>query len=211
MSPRLPLEVIERITGHSRDHPQTLRNISITCHALRPRSLCLMVAHPSFQSRDQIFDFCDFLQANAHLKSFVRSISVAANDFAPIPLLKILPNVSEIKLISQQPITDRADPSMADPPVTILNPASLTCCREFGTRIHTLNLFKLSFPTVLAFARLLLSFANLAHLTCTGIEVLNAEANPALLDVMQRRLSRQLRLKALTVSLPAWFWRVYHG
>ena len=100
-SPLLPWEVIERVIGHSGDHPETLHSFSLTCRQLRPRALCFMVADAKFKTRDQIFDFCDFLQAKPHLKPLVRSIAVDPVHFAPFPLLHILPNLSAISFISQ--------------------------------------------------------------------------------------------------------------
>ena len=96
MSPVLPWEVIERVVDQSCDDSGTLHNFSLTCRQLRPRALCFMVASADFKNRDQIFGFCDFLQTRPHLKPLVLSITVNLVDFAPFPLLYILPSLSEI-------------------------------------------------------------------------------------------------------------------
>ena len=78
-SPLLPWEVIERVISHahSDDDPEleTLFSFSLTCHQLRPRALCFMVADVGFKNRDQIFSFCNFLQAKPHLTHLVHSIT----------------------------------------------------------------------------------------------------------------------------------------
>ena len=194
-SPLLPWELIERVIGHSGGHRETLRRFSLTCHNLRPRALCLLVADVHFKSRDQIFDFCDFLQANPHLKTLVCSITVKPGDFAPFPLLSVLPNLSKLKFYPP-PNTRQRDRKAA----TVLNRSTVACCRSLGTNIQTLHLSQLSFPTCLDFARLLLMFANLTHLCCSGV-FLRAEKNQTHVDVVKRRISDRLHLS--TVSFAA--------
>ncbi|KAI1795679.1 hypothetical protein LXA43DRAFT_732566 [Ganoderma leucocontextum] len=191
-SPLLPWEVIKRIMSQCGDHPATLYNFSLTCHQLRFRSLCFMVADPEFQSRGQIFDFCDFLRAKSHLKPFVRSIACFPDHFAPFPLLRILPNL----------------PALVFPPPkstivcgyvpTVLNRSTLICCRQLSTHIQILRLNQLSFPTSSEFARVLLAFTRVIRL-CTDV-VIRAQGSQAHRDVIKQRLSERLRLRALTIG-----------
>ena len=188
----LPCEVIERIIGHSGDHPQTLHNFSLTCRNLRPRALCLMVADVRFKNRAKIFNFCDFLQAKPHLKPLVRSIAIHPNDFPPIPVLNILPNLFELQfgtLIQRVPGQKTL--------FTILNQSTLTGCKYLGTNIRVLRLSDLSFLTCLDFARILLAFPNLTDLACSDI-IIEEEGDRAPLDVLKRRLSEQLRLRTVS-------------
>ena len=207
ISPTLPWEVIERVIGCSIGHPETLLNFSLSCRDLRPRSLCVIVKEVSIRERSRAFDFCDFLQAKPHLKPLVRAIAMDLNDFAPFPLLRILPNLSELTLSlprydsSRRTEGNRANIDTRSPRRTLLNRSVLTSCRCFGTRIQTLHLSKLSFSTILEFGRIILAFINLANLACEDITI-DADGNQAHLEVLKRRLSERLRLKALTVSLP---------
>ncbi|KAI1781619.1 hypothetical protein LXA43DRAFT_908258 [Ganoderma leucocontextum] len=141
-APQLPWEVIERIIDHSGDHPKSLRSFSLTCRQLRPRSRCVLFTRLDFKSRDCVFAFVDFLQDNPHLTPFVRSIVVRPSDFAPFPLLHILPNLSEIGFTSRECFTARPDTVSA-----LWHQSSLTCSQRFGTHIQTLHLFCLSFAT----------------------------------------------------------------
>ncbi len=195
-TPLFPWEVIERVIGHSGDHPTTLRNFSLTCHDLRPRALCLLVADVRFEDRDQIFDFCDFLKANPHLKPLVRSVDVEPAHFAPVPLLSILPNLSTLKFTSRPP---RSIGRTADD--TLLNQTILTCCRHLGTHIRTLHLSNLSFRTHLDFARVLLTFPHLTGLGCFRVVALIGAKgnNEEHLILFKQRLFQRLHL--LTVSL----------
>ena len=192
-TPLLPWEVLERIIGHSGDHPQTLRNFSLTCRDLRPRALCLLVADVCLNNRGKTFDFCDFLQASPHLKPFVRSVALNPKDFAPFPLFSVLSNLSQVKFTLTQPIKPQIRA------VTDLNRCSLTCCKVFGTHIQALHLSHLSFSTYFDFARVLLTFTTLTNLVCTGVVIIS-EGNKASLSVLERRLSKRLHLR--TVSLP---------
>ncbi|KAM5540189.1 hypothetical protein V8D89_006008 [Ganoderma adspersum] len=192
-SPSLPWEVLERIIGHCGDPPKTLHNFSLTCRDLRPRALCLLVADVVFKGRRPIFDFCDFLQANPHLRPFVRSIVVNPDDFSPFPLISILPNLSKVKFTRIQP----APPQIRS--LTVLNQSSLTCCERFGIHIQTLHLSKISFPTYPDFARVLLTFTNLIDLVCSSVAI-RAEGNRAPLDVLKRRLSERLHLRTIDID-----------
>lgn len=189
----LPWEVIERIIGHCGDHPKTLRSFSLTCRDLRPRALCLLVSDVHFVDRDQIFNFCDFLEASPHLKPFVRSIAVDPDDFAPFPVLHILPNLSSLTFV---PLVDR---QTGPQPAMPLNRSSLTCCRHFGTYIQTLCLTDLIFATHLEFARILSAFTNVAHLVCSKV-LIESEGDRTPLEMFKRRISQ--RLKLITVSVP---------
>lgn len=189
----LPWEVVERIIGHCGDYLKTLRSFSLTCRDLRPRALCLLVSHVRFVERDQIFDFCDFLQASPHLKSLVLSIAVDPDHFAPYPLLSILPNLSTLTFVPT-PVDRQTRPQLAMP----MNRSSLACYRHLGTHIQALHFSNLIFTTYLEFARILSAFTNVVHLVCSKVFV-KSEGNRSPLEVFQRRLSR--RVKLLTVSL----------
>ena len=190
--PLLPWEVIERVISHSSDDFKTLRNFSLTCHDLRPRAFCFLVAYyVYFKGRDRIFDFCDFLRDNPHLKPFIRSVTMEFRDFSPCPLLSIVPNLSEIKFVGH----------WSDTISTILHQSILKFCKANATHIQTLHLSQLFFPTFLDFARLLLTFTNLNDLCCSGV-IIEAERDQEHVDGMKRRLSDRLHLSA--VSLPAY-------
>ena len=188
----LPWELIERIIGHSCDDPNAIRNFSLTCRELNPRSICLLVAEPRLYSRDKIFDFSDFLQAKPHLQPLVRSITVGPDDFAPFPLLRILPNLSKIEF---------AD-AYATPPDMVLNRSTLTICQLLGTRIQSLSFCNINFTTSIRFLQVLSAFPSLVHLSCLDV-FFEGEGGRAATDVAKRRLSRRLRLR--TVSHPAYF------
>ena len=195
-SPRLPWEVIERVIDRSGDDPKSLCSLSLTCRQLHPRSRRLLFTRLDFKSRDRVFAFVDFIQDNPHLKRSVRSIVVRPADFAPWPLLHILPNLSEVGFTSRECFAARPDAVSAS-----WHQSSLTCSQRFGSHVQTLHLFCLSFATYLSFARALLAFASIAHLTCTHV-VIHKAGDRGPLDVITRRLSAQMQLKTLTVSVP---------
>ena len=188
-SPRLPLEVIEMIISHS-SHPKTISNFSLTCRVLRPRGLCLLVADVTLHSRNKLFDFCDFLQAKTHLKPFVHSILVRPNDFAPVPLLHMLPNLPEIRFIESPSFDGYVVPAN-------LNQSTLTGCRLFSSNIQSLSLSNLHFITPLQFLRVLSAFPSIQHLVCLNI-FCGKEGELAPLDVAKRRLAQKLHLRTVS-------------
>ena len=148
MAPALPWEVIERVIGHSAHHRAMLWSFSLTCHDLRPYSLSILVSDVDLKNRDQIFDFCDFLQAKPHLKCFALSLTLNPNDFVPIPLLSLLPNLSSLTLFCPEDHHHAVKPSS----LVILNRSTIICCQLYGAQIDTLHLSVLRFAAFPDFA-----------------------------------------------------------
>ncbi len=198
-APLLPWEVIERAVDQFHGHPKTLRSLALTCRQLLPRTRVVMFARVRFETREHVFAFVDFLQKNPLLKPVVRSIAVWPPDLAPVPLLRILPSLSEIEFTSDDQNTDLdLAPHM--------HQSSLTCFLLLGTHIRTLSLSRLDFETCISFARVLLAFVNVTHLACNGVNIVEmaAESNggsPSLPVIIKRQLSQRMQLEALTVSL----------
>ena len=202
-SPLLPWEVTKRIIVHSEscDSDGPGRDLKATCNfSLTCRELCahgvdvsLLVADVAFSNRGKSVEFCAFLRAKSRLKPFVRSIAVDPDDFAPFPVLHILPNLSSLTFV---PLVDR---QTGPQPAMPLNRSSLTCCRHFGTYIQTLCLTDLIFATHLEFARILSAFTNVAHLVCSKV-LIESEGDRTPLEMFKRRISQ--RLKLITVSVP---------
>ena len=199
VAPRVPIEVIERIISHAGDDPGTLHGFSLTCRTLRPRSFCLMLAYGvKFNSRNHVFDFCDFLKDHPHLPPLVHSIAVHPEDLAPFPLLRILPNLSQINF----------EPIIRERPV-IIPPSIQWSLQSHGTRIETLHFHGICFRTIGDFVRLLLAFTGLEDLSLDFIYLFGEVENistPALLWRSEERLRKQLLgVKALTVCALAPF------
>ena len=193
-SPRLPLEVIEQVIDGSADHPKTLQHLALTCCRLRPRARLVMFARVRFKNHDQICEFVDFLQDNPHLKLVVRSITMPPIAFPGPSLLSILPNLSSIKCAPPQNSPAGGAHFLA------LHHTSLACSRRIGRCIQTLCLSNIFFRTSPEFIQLLLAFQNITHLFCDHIGIKTAR-NDTRLDAIRERLSKQMRLKALTVSV----------
>ena len=200
----LPWEVIERIISHCDCdskwwlNPKLILNFSLICRELRPRSLCLLVSHPVLSSSNKVFDFCDFLRGKPHLKPLVHSISVNPKDFAPVPLLRIVPNLSEIRFMvppTREKIRFTVSSAFAERSFkpTVLNQSSLKSCQLLSGRIQTLCLSMLSFTTCLQLLRVLSAFERIERLVFSNV-VINAEGEQAPLDVARQRLSQRLRL-----------------
>ena len=201
-SPRLPWEVLERIIGHSSN--RTILNCSLTCRDLRPHSLCLLITDVKFHSRGKLLDFCDFLTAKPHLKPLVRSIVVHPDQFAPNPLLRMLPNLSEIKFAETTMST-----TVARKPI-VLHKSTLAGCQFPSARIQSLSLANLHFRTPIQFLHVLSTFTSIKHLVCSDVWIKPSampgpngwsESAPQTVDVAKRRLAQKLRLR--TVSPPA--------
>ncbi|TBU55057.1 quinon protein alcohol dehydrogenase-like superfamily [Dichomitus squalens] len=189
-SPRLAWELIERIISHSGDDRRTLYSFSLTCHQLRPRSLCLMVADVDIMDRAQVITFRDFLEAYPHFCPFVYSIKADPTTFMPFPLLYILPNLTN---------TQWSSPATPQPLGGLSLPLPLlTCCHKFGTNITSLSLVSLSSKTTQELCRVLLAFTAIKDLRCERLGIGGTVANGAVLE--QRLRSQRLKLRNINIG-----------
>ena len=195
----LPWEVVERIIEHASDDLGLLRSFSLSCRQLRPRSFSLIVAQYVFlDSRDKVFAFYDFLQRKPKLRSFIQSLIVSPAHFSPFPLVHVLPHLSTLHLISRGPRSHR---SRVKKPNLDLHSTILSCYRLFGKCIQSISLDRLSFRTSCDLVRLVLAFPNMTQLICHDIVITSTLKKTPATEVMGFKLSKQLRLETLHVSI----------
>ena len=186
----LPWEVIERVIDHSADSTKTLYSFALTCRDLRPHSTVLLLRCIKPKTRDQLFTICAMLKTNPHLQPCVRSASIPVHEFSPHPLLRILPNLSEIEF------TDIPDKERA----LAFHPSILKCCRPLGQHIRTLSLRNLLFFSLSGFSDALLLLPRIESLSCERLRV-DRPRDHVHEEFAIQRLSKRLNLKVLTVSI----------
>ncbi|TBU36651.1 hypothetical protein BD309DRAFT_877989 [Dichomitus squalens] len=185
----LPVEVIESVIDCCSDDTDTILALALTCRDLHPRSILVLFTDVRPQSRDRLIDLCDVLKAKPERQPFVQSLSIRWKDFAPYPLLSILPSLRHItfdtfELFKERPI--------------LCHPSTLLCCRRFGCGIRSLTITYAQFSTCTAFLQFLAAFPSIDHLICERLNIYQrGEASP----LVQKSLSRQLRLRTLNVSV----------
>ncbi|TBU56950.1 hypothetical protein BD310DRAFT_881649 [Dichomitus squalens] len=182
----LPVEVIESVIDRCSRDTKTLLAFALTCRDLHPRSIIVLFTKVRPHSRDRLFDLCDVLKAKPERQPIVQSLSIDWDDFAPYPLLSILPALRHITFdtYGHRPV--------------LCHPSTLRCCRLSGTGIRSLTIEDAIFSTCTAFLQFLSAFPSIKHLTCVNLEIRQkGEASP----LVQKSLSRQLRLRTLNVSV----------
>ncbi|TBU36118.1 hypothetical protein BD309DRAFT_49648 [Dichomitus squalens] len=178
----LPVEVIESVIDRCSRDTKTLLAFALTCRDLHPRSIIVLFTKVRPRSRDRLFDLCDVLKAKPERQPIVQSLSVVWKEFAPYPLLSILPALRHI---------------MFEGPMEC-HPSTVLCCRLSGIGIRSLTIKNAKFSTCTAFLQFLAAFPSIEHLTCDGLDIRQkGEASP----LVQTSLSRQLRLRTLDVSV----------
>ncbi|KAI1791026.1 WD40-repeat-containing domain protein [Ganoderma leucocontextum] len=192
MSLPLPWKVIERVIEHSADSIVTLYSFTLTCSELRPRSTILLLRRVEPKNREQLFALCAVLQARPHLQPCVRSIKIRPSEFSPIPLLRILPNLSEIEFADSFEFAKSESTKY-----TTFHPYVLTYCRQFGEHIQTLSLENILFSSLYALSGILLSFPRIQSLSCAELYV--KKDGVLHQELIQRRRSARLGLKTLTI------------
>ena len=86
-------------------------------------------------------------------------------------------------------------------PAVVLHPLILGWYRSFGTRIHTLSLHCLTFPNLRELFRLLLVFPNIKQVICSDIRTLWHPRTVPVTEMLEAKLSNQLRLETLEVRV----------
>ena len=198
MSLVLPWEVLERIIDHAHDDLALLRYFSLTCRQLRPRSLWLLMNHFHFVDRDQTYAFCDFIQAKPKFLPLIQSLFVCPGGFPPYPLLDMLPNLSSLRFIIGR-FKEYASRDVR--PTVHLHPSTLLSYQISGKAIRTVSLDCLSFQTACDVFRLILAFPNVTKVICHDILVKSHTISAPAMDLVESKLSKQLRLKGLEVRL----------
>ena len=192
-SPSLPWEVIERVINHSANSAKTLKSFTLTCSDLHPRSTMLLLCHAKVNNRRHLFGLCAFLETKPRLLPCIRSVSIPVHEFSPYPLLRMLPNLSEVGF------TDtfiNPGQSIEQRPATF-HPSVLKCCRPSGEHVQTLSLHRIHFPSLSAFSDVLLLFPRIKSLSCKHLHVNKDYVHDQLVT---HRLSKRLHLRTLTVS-----------
>ena len=197
----LPWEIIERIINYASDDLDLLRSFSLTCRQLRPRSFSLIIAqHVFLCSKDRMLAFRNILLANTKLQRLVHSITISPADFPPFPLVKVLPHLSTLGLISHG--YEKCN-GPQERPAIVLHSMLLGWYRSLGTRIRTLSLDHLSFPDCRELCRLLIAFPNVIQITCNDIYITSPANRGPAMEVVKAKLSDQLRLETLEVRVQA--------
>ena len=201
MSLLLPWEVIERIVEHASNDLQLLCSFSLTCRQLYHCSFSLIIAqHVFLCSKERMSCFRNLLSTNTRLQPLVHSIAISPADVPPLPLVKMLPRLSTLVLVSHgyQMYDNRWER-----PAVVLHSMILSWYRSFGTHIRTLSLDHLSFPTSREFLRLLLAFPNINKLVCSDIYIISPTRDVPATRMVQVKLSNQVRLEMLEVRFCA--------
>lgn len=149
-----------------------------------------------FTRKGQDFPLCDFLKAQPHLKPFVRSILVDPEEFAPVPLLRLVPNLSRIKFGNPYWHEENSATNTRK-----LNQSILVCFHPLSAHIQTLCLSDLYLETYLHFFRFLSAFPRIIHLICDNNRI-NGEGEPRHLEMAKQRLSQRLRLVTVSFRAP---------
>ena len=135
----------------------------LTCRQLRPRTHCVRFYQIVCRDRDHVLVFCNLLQVNPDLRSFVRSIAVQPSLLSSFPLLHIPLHLPEHVRVFRQELSRSCDGSGFAPAIL----ASLIS----GDSGPTYKAYGLSFATNLQFARPLLAFPSVVYLSFADINI----------------------------------------
>ncbi|PIL33094.1 hypothetical protein GSI_04543 [Ganoderma sinense ZZ0214-1] len=169
----LPTEVLEAIIDQASDNPTTLRQLSLTCATLLPRSRLRLFSGIVIRTVEQLEASHDFLDSNPWLVSLVRKVTlftiisednpkpnIRLLDIVPIHLLNRLPNLLAWTMTSQSRWTI---------PTVSLHRSVFWRYQKHSNRIRRLELSDIHFDRLSDFKRLVSAFTRIDILACNGI------------------------------------------
>ena len=204
----LPLEIVENVIDNAQDDVPCLRNLSLTCHDLLPRTRYHLFRTVSFKSIMELDGLCSFLKSNPCLRSLVHFVVARSVPGQPhrltlleilaVPLLSLLPNLQGWTLstvgLEHEP---RKWSSFSN--------RTLAGLRHYSSGIRVLRISSVHFQTCSEFVRLLAAFRALRNLSCTDVHF-EREKDIDVSDPLKKRLSSQLSLHRLSASPSDLFW-----
>ena len=210
IQPRLPTELLEAVIDEASDDPRTLRNLSLTCITLVPRSRVRLFSGFVIRTVQQLEESREFLDLCPWLPPLVRKViispTISWGDSRPnIPILDVVP----IHLFTQLPnlrawtmeTTQRMVFASGGPgPSLSLHHSALRCYRKYGGHIRSLKLSYIQFRNKSDFRGLISAFTSLDSLTCDHIEFHSSEQQPVIAATVTTNI-RPLQISTLNVSL----------
>ena len=206
MSTQLPLEVLEAVIDQASDNPMSLRNLSLTCATLVPRSRYHLFSHFIIRTVQQLEESSEFLDSCSWLPPLILKVSLFATipqnnskrhillDVVPIHLLTRLPN-----LRAWTTGTEDWEPTVVVPSLA-LHHFALRCYRKHGGHIRSLELSFIEFRSKSDFKGLISAFTDLDSLTCYGIRFYSEEEQPVMTSTVATNI-QSLQISTLKVSL----------
>ena len=204
IQPRLPTELLEAVIDEASDNPRTLRNLSLTCITLVPRSRVRLFSGLVIRTVQQLEASREFLDSCPWLPPLVLKVSLCFtipkySDKRNTRLLDIVPVHLFIRLPNLRGWTMETEGGLWDRPLS-LHHSALRCYRIYGGHIRSLELSRIQFHSKSHFKGLVSAFTGLDSLTCYSIQFHSREQQPVIAATVTTNI-RPLPISTLNVSL----------
>ena len=206
IQPRLLIEVLEAVIDEASDNSRTLRNLSLTCITLLPRSRVRLFSGLVIRTVQQLEESPEFLDSRPWLPPLVRKVTIFVtipedNDKLNIRLLDVVP----IHLFSRLPnlcawTMETENLSCPNIPSLALHRSALQCYRIYGGHIRSLELSRIQFYSESDFRGLISAFTGLDSITCDDIEFRSRQQQPVIAATVITSIP-PLPISTLNVSL----------
>ena len=206
IQPRLPIEVLEAVIDEASDDPWTLRNLSLTCITLLPRSRVRLFSRLVIWTVQQLEEVPEFLDSRPWLPPLVRKVTlfvIIAKDnkpnirilnVVPIHLFIRLPNLRAWTMDTEDTVLYTGGPSLS------LHHSALRCYRIYGGHIRSLKLSYIQFRNKSDFRGLISAFTGLNSLACHRIKFYSSKQQPIIVTTMATNI-RPVPISTLKASL----------
>ena len=207
MQPKLLTEVLELVVDEASHNPMSLRNLSLTCVTLLPRSRYHLFSGLVIRTVQQLEGSPELLDSCPWLPPLVRKVSLFVTiprndskpnirlpDVVPVHLLTRLPHLHAWKMETEDLEHTFFIASLA------LHHSALWCYRKYGGHIRSLELSSIEFDSKSDFRGLVSAFTNLDSLTCHGIRFHSRGEQPVMMATVATNI-RPLQISTLKVGL----------
>ena len=205
IQPRLPTELLEAVIDEASDNPRTLRNLSLTCITLVPRSRVRLFSGLVIRTVQQLEESRVFLDSRPWLLPLVQKVTISIfiphdNTKPNIRLLDVFPIHLFTRLPNLRAWTMETEVLRTGRPSLSLHHFALRCYRIYGGHIDSLELSRIRFRNKLDFRGLISAFTSLDSLTCYGIQFHSSKQQPVIAATVPTNI-RPLPISTLNVSL----------
>ena len=205
---QFPVEVSEAVIDQASNDTASLRNLSLTCATLLPRSRYHLFSSIIIPNMKRMESSRDFFDTHPWLLPLVHKVTLFTKnppyhhvkrnihllDIVPTYLLTSLPNLRAWSMVAQLTAYGLGT-SLS------LHRSTLAVYRKYSSHIQSLHLSGIQFYCLSDFTGLLPAFTTIHTLTCSGIKLRRKEEFDVSLYVARTgMLSRPLQVSTLTVS-----------
>ena len=202
---QLPIDVLEGVIDQACDNPTSLRHLSLTCTEFLPRARYHLFTGIVIRTMEQMLSSRDFLDARPWLLPLVREVTLSSSVYRntnledraeqTAQLLHVVPTYLFTHFPNLRVWRIHGEMGYPRENWVTFHRSTLRYYNICSSHIHHLELCNIQFKRMSDFARLVSAFTSIHTLTCTYIQLPEADSSQNTLR------TQSLQISTLKVSL----------